>query len=123
MSFRFYDQKVDAIKKPMSYSVSTFSKTVVSGSRSGSGKIVLEFYDQLVSLWGGSANIEPLTFGVKGDDFNESEKTLSSVDHDLSEEVEGDVVDKIYNTKKRKSCIQLIDNKRKHLERNLSAAQ
>ena len=34
------------------------------------------------------------------------------------------MVDKIYNTKKRKSCIpQLIDNKRKHLERNLGAAQ
>ena len=27
-----------------------FSKAVVSGSRSGSGKIVFEFYDQLVSL-------------------------------------------------------------------------
>ena len=101
-------------------------KAVVSGSRSG--KIVFEFYDQLVSLWGGSANIEPLTFGMKGDDFNETEKTLLSVDQDLSGEVEADnnsdVVDKIYNTKKRKSCIpQLIDNKRKHLERNLSAAQ
>ena len=60
-----------------------FSKAVVSGSRSGSGKIVFEFYDQLVSLWGGSANIEPLTFGVKGNDFNETEKTLLSVDQDL----------------------------------------
>ena len=60
---------------------------------------------------------------MKGDDFNETEKTLLSVDQDLSEEVEADnnsdVVDKIYNTKKRKSCIpQLIDNKRKLLERN-----
>ena len=34
------------------------------------------------------------------------------------------MVDKIYNAKKRKSCIpQLIENKRKHLERNLSATQ
>ena len=79
-------------------------------------------------MWGGSANIEPLTFGVKGDDFNETEKTLLSVDQDLSEEVQADnnsdVVDKIYNNKKRKSCIpQLIDNKRKHLERNLNATQ
>ena len=31
----------------------SFSKAVISGRRSGSGKIVFEFYDQLVLLWGG----------------------------------------------------------------------
>jgi hypothetical protein len=34
-----------------------FSKAVISGTRSGSGKIVFEFYDKLVLLWGGSANV------------------------------------------------------------------
>ncbi|XP_065671685.1 uncharacterized protein LOC136089562 [Hydra vulgaris] len=105
-----------------------FSKAVVSGSRSGSGKIIFEFYDQLISLWGSSANIEPLIFGVKGDDFIETEETHFSIDQDLSEEVElvnnSDTAESINNPKKRKSCVpQLIDNKRKHLERNLSAAQ
>ena len=38
-----------------------FSKAVISGSRSGSGKLVFEHYDQLVSIWGGSANVEPLS--------------------------------------------------------------
>ena len=38
----------------------SFSKAVVSGSRSGSGKIVYEFYDKLITLWGGSAGTEPL---------------------------------------------------------------
>ena len=32
-----------------------FSKAVVSGSRSGSGKIVFEHYYNLVKIWGGSA--------------------------------------------------------------------
>ena len=40
-----------------------FSKAVVSGSRSGSGKIVYEFYDKLITLWGGSAGTEPLSYG------------------------------------------------------------
>ena len=41
-----------------------FSKAVLSGSRSGSGKIVYEFYDKLITLWGGSASTEPLSYGV-----------------------------------------------------------
>ena len=54
-------------------------------------------------------------------------KKLLSVDQYLSEEVEvennSDVIEKIFNPKKRKSCIpQLINNKR-NLERNLSASQ
>ena len=67
-----------------------FSKAVVSGSRSGSGKIVFEFYDQLILLWGGSANIEPLEFGVKGDDFIvEDSNNIESYDEEtvLSSEV------------------------------------
>ena len=143
-----------------------FSKAVVSGSRSGSGKIVFEFYDQLILLWGGSANIEPLEFGVKGDDFIvEDSNNIESYDEEtvLSSEVSpnysmestsrsstsGESNDDLFITpkpnkrkhssnsvesnesedacppnKKRDSCIpQLIDNKRKNLERNLSAAQ
>ena len=41
-----------------------FSKALLSGSRSGSGKIVYEFYDKLITLWGGSASTEPLSYGV-----------------------------------------------------------
>ena len=48
-----------------------FSKAVVSGSRSGSGKIVYEFYDKLITLWGGSAGTEPLSYGVGGVDLVE----------------------------------------------------
>lgn len=41
-----------------------FSKAVVSGSRSGSEKIVYEFYDKLITLWVGSAATEPLSHRV-----------------------------------------------------------
>ena len=30
----------------------------------GSGKIVMEFYEELVNLWGGSPATKSLTFGV-----------------------------------------------------------
>ena len=40
-----------------------FANEVTSGSRSGSGKIVLEFFDQLKQVWGGSLCTEPLSSG------------------------------------------------------------
>lgn len=54
----------------------SFSKAVVSGSRSGSGKLVYEFYDKLITLWGGSAGTEPLSYGVGGDDFLEDNEVV-----------------------------------------------
>jgi hypothetical protein len=36
-----------------------FSIAITSGRRSGSGKVVLEFYDELVQIWGGSPATEP----------------------------------------------------------------
>ena len=41
-----------------------YSKAVVSGTRSGSGKIVLQYFDELASIWGGSPATEPLSFGI-----------------------------------------------------------
>jgi hypothetical protein len=129
----------------------SFSKAVISGKRSGSGKIVFEFYDKLILLWGGSANVSPLTYGVGSDsfeqesDFEQDEQdifneqdvndfsnatTLSlelnvsplPVEDDNTEETEA--VSATSANKRRASCVpQLIDNKRKHLEKNLSAAQ
>ena len=124
-----------------------FSKAIVSGMRSGSGKVVFEFFDKLVELWGGSANIEKLNFGIHGDtlfddvddndidDNNAIDDTLSSIEtstsitnnnHDNSSMVEDteDEEQQEFVLNKRKNCVpHLIDNKRKHLERKLSAAQ
>ena len=46
-----------------------FSKAVITvpGTRSGSGKIVYEFFDKLVTIWEGSANTKPHQFGVQSD--------------------------------------------------------
>ena len=125
----------------------SFSKAVVSGSRSGSDKLVFEHYEKLVSIWGGSANIEPLSFGISSGELDDEHQEFS-VDLGIQEDNNDDHIDKNQdesdsepnvdtgnslqtstpaNTRKRKvggSIVpRLIDNKRKHLERNLLAAQ
>eukprot|EP00794_Sanderia_malayensis_P020754 gene20754-22780_t len=55
-------------------------KAVTSGQRSGSGKIVLEFYDQLVQLWGGSPATEPLPSGVSTHGIDKGLPTNAVVD-------------------------------------------
>eukprot|EP00794_Sanderia_malayensis_P004367 gene4367-4948_t len=57
-----------------------FSEAVTSGQRSGSGKIVLEFYDQLVQLWGGSPATEPLPSGVSTHGIDKGLPTNAVVD-------------------------------------------
>ena len=52
----------------------SFSRAVTSGTRSVSGKIVYEFYDRLIGIWGGSANTAPRSFGVSGGDININNK-------------------------------------------------
>ena len=51
-------------------------KVIRSGSRSGSDKVVHEFYDELIKIWCGPAPIKPLSFGI-------DTETLS--DHDNPE--------------------------------------
>ena len=60
-----------------------YSKAVVSGTRSGSGKIVLQYFDDLASIWGGSPATEPLSFGVDNATFTIS---LSDIVTDQGEE-------------------------------------
>jgi hypothetical protein len=122
-----------------------FSKAVISGTRSGSGKIVFEFYDKLVLLWGGSANVTPLTYGVGSNDFEQecdldqdeqlqdtfneqdvddfSNATTLSLELDVSalpdenDNTEETEAGSAMSANKRKAnCVpQLIDNKRKQL--------
>ena len=124
-----------------------FASAVTSGSPSGSRKIVLEYFDQLKQIWGGSPSTEPLSCGVGTDDFtdsNENESTLdtqlesnnadieelsrsssSNAERDNMLSSEGDSP-RGSDGKKRASSNpvpKLIDNKRKHLECQLSAAQ
>ena len=57
-----------------------FSEAVTTGRRSGSGQIVMEHYDDLVKLWGGSPASEPLSYGCSTSEVNcnlNSEDNLS----------------------------------------------
>ena len=109
--------------------------------------MVFEQYEKLVSIWGGSVNIEHLSFGISSRDLDDEHQEFSA-DLDIQEDNNNEHVDNNQdesdsepdvdtgnslqtstpaNTGKRKvggSIVpRLIDNKRKRLERNLSAAQ
>ena len=132
-----------------------FSKAVTSGTRSGSGKIVFQFYDKLIKIWGGSANTEPLPFGVRSSDLeaesNEEEENCSlQVENDnvttaddncefyteessltsstsiLSETINNktnEFISPSRGKRKANTVPKLVDYKRKHLEKTLSASQ
>ena len=114
-----------------------FSKAVTSGTRSGSGKMVFEFYDELVMIWGGSPASEPLPFGVDLKSFEEKieediatdEESFFDTSIDQTEDEEevdlqgeqhrDESVSKKPPLKRAStpSCIpKLLDNKCKHLE-------
>ena len=118
----------------------SFSEAVISVSRSGSGKLVFEHYEKLVSIRGGSANIEPLSFRISRGELDDEHQEFSA-DLGIQEDNNNDYVDNNQDesdsepdvdtgnrvqtstpasTRKRKvggSIVpRLIDNKRKHLE-------
>ena len=132
----------------------SFSQAVINGKRSGSGKIVYEFYDELIKIWGGAAATKPLSFGVNTETLNDDlesckddqlqqddqsflpgEDEIFGSDEDENDELFAagkksellsDEESQSKDGRKRKIVNQvpkLIDNKRKHLEKTLSAAQ
>ena len=110
----------------------SFSKAVITGSRSGSGKLVCEHYETLKLIWGGSPNIEPLSCGIDSTEIQETAEGPSSLKE--GEDYTDDPI--IYDGESlelegTESAVQatptsivpkLIDRKRKHMERALSAA-
>lgn len=63
-----------------------FSKAVVQGTRSGCGKFIYEFYDKLITIWGGSANTEPLPYGVSSNSLNNEVGVQSDSDSENPDE-------------------------------------
>ena len=59
-----------------------FSKAVIAGTRSGSGKLVYDQYDNLRNIWGGSPNTMPFPIGIDSSSVNDGE--LLPQDHDDS---------------------------------------
>ena len=58
---RGYSRVAEKIKKIRQ----KFSSTIISGKRSASGKVVMEHYDELVGMYGGSPSTEPLEYGCR----------------------------------------------------------
>lgn len=117
----------DRIKEKIKSIRQMYRKAVTEGRRSGSGKLVCDYWEVLKDLWGGS----PCVVAI-----NSSITSLCSpvIDHpsfsDLSDdEVSNEslpVTQKSNENNKRKQPekhSRLIDNKRKHMEKNLSSQQ
>ena len=125
-----------------------FSIAVTTGRRSGSGK--MEFYDLMVLIWGGAPSTEPLSFGahsagqaeesqggvdISGNsglenqdneyDSDNSLITSNSLGNNVANTSSSNNVNEATTCKRLASnpVPVLIDNKRKHMERQLSAAQ
>ena len=112
----------------------SFSKAVITGSRSGSGKLVCEHYETLKSIWGGSSNIEPLSCGIDSTEIQETGEGPSSLkegDEDYTddpiiyddESIELEGSEFAAQATPTSIVPKLIDRKRKHMERALSAAE
>ena len=104
-------------------------KQKLSGSPSGSWKLVFEHYDSLVKIWGGSATSKPLAFGISSSyDINIDSDIFYGDELKENNESESDNHTLKHNTvfpRKLKSSIvpNLIDIKRKHPEKTLLASQ
>ena len=59
-----------------------YSKVVVNKTGSGSGRIVYEHYDKLVTVQNGSANTERLAYGVQSDSFKDDNTSKKVYDND-----------------------------------------
>ena len=111
-----------------------YSKAVLVGRRSGSGKLVCEFYDELTLIWAGAPNTHPLTMGISSsqistpDDVDREEVINDDVTlTELYDDLESVSTPQSNKKKDSNSCANivstLIDNKRKYLQRTPVAAQ
>ena len=67
-----------------------FLKAVISGTRSGSGKIIYEHFEKLKQIWGGLPNIEYVPNGVDSDFVNFN---VSAGNMNFMSSVEGDKIE------------------------------
>ena len=140
---RGYNCVMEKVKKKRQ----NFSSAVISGRRSGSGKVVMEHYDELVAIFGGSPSTERLEFCCTTGEESTVEPEPGYEDESLSSPCSansvnrsrsstpvnclknypnGELVEDMENPSKRKNVSdvpKLIDEKRKHLEKSLSSKQ
>ena len=54
--------------------------------------MIFEYYEKLVSIWGGSANIEPLSFGISSVELDDEHQEFSA-ELDIQEDNTNEHVD------------------------------
>ena len=105
-----------------------FSKALINGTRSGSGKVVFSHYETLKEIWGSSANVEALSFGIDTENTAAISTSTSEEDSfvdecttrnsyqlepaiptvDETDTPVGDTTDNDVNSRKRKSSIPAL---------------
>lgn len=76
-----------------------FSTAVTTGRRSGSGKIILDFYDELVQIWGGSPSTQPLSCGTSTQQINNTvTASIAPDDDEFSEGNDDDLANTVNHT-------------------------
>ena len=112
-----------------------FKRAVVEGTRSGSGKLIIENWDRLVFIWGGCPSVIQIKGAVSShaiEDVEQDESSLGSEEENVTCEEDSSEKDEPVNPMRRtigKSNsgnvkeIKLIDKKRLKLEKPLSAQQ
>lgn len=80
-------------------------------------KIVFEYYEKLVSMWGVSANTKPLPFGVQSIDFENNKEALNQ---SVSSFNDGEVTDQ--NSHFEETGSDLESDVSKNTERESSAS-
>ena len=137
-----YKRIMEKIKKIRN----AFSTAITTGRRSGAGRLIMENYDKLVLIYGGAPSVEPLACGsdtASGthiDDYNNDEEGRCSDEDNASthhaasnnnipsnNSSNNNSINGNSSSLKRKNADnpvpKLIDEKRRHLEKGLSARQ
>ena len=119
----------DRIKQKIKDVRQDYRKAVTLGRRSGSGKLVCDNWDQLKIIWGGS----PATISIAnstcsldeendGLDFDDDETSLDEDgDNEVKDNEEAELA--VVAKEKINPTAKFVDNKRKMLEKSLSASQ
>lgn len=86
-------KKIWLWKERVRYRRKQKNQTVIFQSHShiGSGKLVFEHYDKLISIWYGSANIEPLSFGISSEELDDKHQEFLVDLDDFEENNDGHV--------------------------------
>lgn len=116
-----------------------YRKALTEGRRSGSGKVVCDNWELLKGIWGGSPATTSITNAVSSVNTNDEEsgesvelETAKNDDAEVEEEDEEEPKKEEEEPKRDESeqnsvkvnpTAKFVDNKRKQMEKNLSASQ